>query len=133
MRRRLADLGLPVPDFADLSGDREQARARLVEFGEAHDWEIVLKTVRGGYDGRGVWLLDRRDAALDVSDRISVAIVGDEPVWQAVLEHQGLIMGETLAVQLGAAGGDQVLPGATPMTLSDGLSANVALKKVEPR
>jgi isoleucyl-tRNA synthetase len=75
----------------------------------------------------------RRDAGLDVSDRISVAIVGDEPVWQAVLEHQGLIMGETLAVQLGAAGGDQVLPGATPMTLSDGLSANVALKKVEPR
>lgn len=68
MRRRLADLGLPVPDFADLSGDREQARARLVEFGEAHDWEIVLKTVRGGYDGRGVWLLDRRDAALDVFD-----------------------------------------------------------------
>ena len=73
----------------------------------------------------------RREAGLDVSDRISVAIIGDEPVWQAVLEHQGLIMGETLAVQLGAAGGDQVLPNATPMTLSEGLKASVALKKVD--
>ncbi|MBD2758450.1 isoleucine--tRNA ligase [Yimella sp. cx-573] len=73
----------------------------------------------------------RKDAGLDVSDRISVAIVGDEPVWQAVLEHQGLIMGETLAVQLGAAGGDQTLPGGTAMTLSEGLQASVALKKVD--
>ncbi|GAB3585550.1 isoleucine--tRNA ligase [Calidifontibacter terrae] len=75
----------------------------------------------------------RRDAGLDISDRISLAIVGDEPVWQAVLEHQGLIMGETLAVQLGAAGAGQPLPQGTPMTLSDGLTGSVILKKVQPR
>lgn len=68
MRLRLAQLGLPVPDFADLSGDPAAARERLIGFGEAHDWQIVIKTVRGGYDGRGVWLLDDRDAALAVFD-----------------------------------------------------------------
>ncbi|NHN55896.1 isoleucine--tRNA ligase [Calidifontibacter sp. DB0510] len=72
----------------------------------------------------------RRDAGLDVSDRISLAVVGDDPVWRAVLDHQGLIMGETLAVQLGAAGGDQELPGGTTVALSDGLKATVAVKKV---
>lgn len=68
MRTRLAELGLPVPGFADLSGDREAARARLVEFGEANDWAIVIKAVRGGYDGRGVWLVDGREQALAVFD-----------------------------------------------------------------
>lgn len=69
MRRRLAELGLPVPDFADLGGpDRDAARARLTEFGDTHDWSVVLKAVRGGYDGRGVWLTDTRDEALAVFD-----------------------------------------------------------------
>lgn len=68
MRVRLAELGLPVPDFADLSGDRAAARARLIEFGEANDWAIVVKAVRGGYDGRGVWLVDGAQDALAVFD-----------------------------------------------------------------
>lgn len=69
MRRRLADLGLPVPDFVDLDGDPVAARAALIAFGEAHDWQIVLKAVRGGYDGRGVWLIDGdAHAALSVFD-----------------------------------------------------------------
>ncbi|KSU56839.1 phosphoribosylaminoimidazole carboxylase [Gordonia sp. SGD-V-85] len=68
MRFRLAELGLPVPDFADLSGDRAAARSRLIEFGEANDWAIVVKAVRGGYDGRGVWLVDGADDALAVFD-----------------------------------------------------------------
>lgn len=68
MRGRVTELGLPAPDFADLTDDREQARERLVEFGERHAWSIVLKAIRGGYDGRGVWLLDDRDEALAVFD-----------------------------------------------------------------
>lgn len=68
MRVRLAGLGLPVPDFADLSGDLGIARSRLIEFGERHGWQIVLKTVRGGYDGRGVWIVGDRDAAMSVFD-----------------------------------------------------------------
>ena len=72
MRARLAELGLPVPAFADLSGEVAAARAALIAFGEAHDWQIVLKAVRGGYDGRGVWLIDGdADAALAVFDERS--------------------------------------------------------------
>ncbi len=71
MRRRLAELGLPVPDFVDLDGDRAAARAALIAFGAAHDWQVVLKAVRGGYDGRGVWLIDGdADAALAVFDEL---------------------------------------------------------------
>ncbi|GAA1481813.1 5-(carboxyamino)imidazole ribonucleotide synthase [Gordonia sinesedis] len=68
MRVRLAEIGLPVPDFADLAGDASDARSRLIDFGEEHDWQIVLKTVRGGYDGRGVWIVDDRDTAVAIFD-----------------------------------------------------------------
>lgn len=54
----------------------------------------------------------RRDAKLDVSDRISLTVVGDDDVWQAANEHQGLVMSETLAVQFGAAGAGTALPPA---------------------
>jgi 5-(carboxyamino)imidazole ribonucleotide synthase len=47
MRRRLAALGIPGPRFAEITVPDD-----LVAFGAT----AVLKTVRGGYDGRGVWL-----------------------------------------------------------------------------
>ncbi|MDL9945991.1 5-(carboxyamino)imidazole ribonucleotide synthase [Gordonia sp. ABSL11-1] len=68
MRGRVTELGLPAPDFADLTDEREQARERLIAFGERNGWSIVLKAIRGGYDGRGVWLLDDRYDALAVFD-----------------------------------------------------------------
>ncbi|MEP9392162.1 5-(carboxyamino)imidazole ribonucleotide synthase [Gordonia sp. VNQ95] len=68
MRVRLSQLGLPVPDFADLTGDPDAARALLIDFGERHRWAVVLKAIRGGYDGRGVWILDDREEALAVFD-----------------------------------------------------------------
>lgn len=76
MRQRLAELGLPVPDFADLTAADDDARDRLIAFGEAHRWQIVLKAVRGGYDGRGVWLLDDRAQALAVFDEQRAAGAG---------------------------------------------------------
>ena len=68
MRRRLSELGLPVPDFVDLAGDVAAARESLIAFGEAHDWQVVLKAVSGGYDGRGVWITDDRDETLAAFD-----------------------------------------------------------------
>jgi 5-(carboxyamino)imidazole ribonucleotide synthase len=58
MRRRLADLGVPVPAFAPVTSVEDVA-----EFG----WPCVLKAARGGYDGRGVWLLRSPDDALVAS------------------------------------------------------------------
>ncbi|MBF6544904.1 5-(carboxyamino)imidazole ribonucleotide synthase [Nocardia brasiliensis] len=51
MRLKLSELGLPVPAFTPV-GSVEDA----VRFGDEHGWAVVLKAVRGGYDGRGVWM-----------------------------------------------------------------------------
>jgi isoleucyl-tRNA synthetase len=52
----------------------------------------------------------RRDAGLDVSDRISLTLTGDDEVWAATLAHEKLIMLETLTVQFGSAGPGHTLP-----------------------
>ena len=46
----------------------------------------------------------RRDAGLDISDRISLTVSGDDDVWAATVAHQELIMLETLSTQFGSAG-----------------------------
>jgi 5-(carboxyamino)imidazole ribonucleotide synthase len=53
MRHRLSALGIPAPAYSEIREAGELAR-----FGAEHGWPVVLKAVRGGYDGRGVWLLD---------------------------------------------------------------------------
>jgi 5-(carboxyamino)imidazole ribonucleotide synthase len=60
MRRRLADAGLPGPPWRMISTEEE-----LREFGEQYGWPVVLKTPRGGYDGKGVRLVDKADEAAD--------------------------------------------------------------------
>lgn len=54
-REACAEAGLPIPPFALLSNRHEAA-----EFGRAHGFPFVVKAARGGYDGRGVWVV--RDA-----------------------------------------------------------------------
>lgn len=49
MRQRLSDLGLPVPDWAAVH-HAEELRAFLAD----HGGRAVVKTARGGYDGKGV-------------------------------------------------------------------------------
>ncbi len=58
MRVRLAELGLPVPPFAEVHEVRD-----VLRFGAAHGWPCVLKSIRGGYDGRGVWMLNQPHSA----------------------------------------------------------------------
>ncbi len=56
MRRRLTALGVPGPAWTDLSTS-EGAASELATFGAAVGWPLVLKAARGGYDGRGVWVV----------------------------------------------------------------------------
>jgi 5-(carboxyamino)imidazole ribonucleotide synthase len=56
MRERLGELGAPNPAWRPVT-----APADLIAFGDELGWPVVLKAARGGYDGRGVWLVD--DAA----------------------------------------------------------------------
>lgn len=59
MRRRLAALGVSIPGFAPVG-----SAADVAAFAAGHGWPVVLKAVRGGYDGRGVWMLPAPDDAL---------------------------------------------------------------------
>jgi 5-(carboxyamino)imidazole ribonucleotide synthase len=65
MRDRLAALGLPVPPFTAVSDVDD-----VVRFGDEHGWPCVLKAARGGYDGRGVWLLNGAESARELVPRL---------------------------------------------------------------
>ncbi|KQO62182.1 5-(carboxyamino)imidazole ribonucleotide synthase [Curtobacterium sp. Leaf261] len=60
MRTRLAELGLPVPDWAAVRDADE-----LQQFLDAHGGRVVVKTARGGYDGKGVRVVDSPDQVED--------------------------------------------------------------------
>ncbi|MGW0635103.1 5-(carboxyamino)imidazole ribonucleotide synthase [Nocardia salmonicida] len=67
MRTKLSSLGLPVPAFVEVN-----APADAVAFGDEHGWPFVLKAVRGGYDGRGVWMpADAAEATRLVADQLA--------------------------------------------------------------
>ncbi|MEV4802009.1 5-(carboxyamino)imidazole ribonucleotide synthase [Nonomuraea sp. NPDC049421] len=51
MRERLSAIGVPCPAWR-----RVPSAADATAFAESHGWPVVLKAVRGGYDGRGVWV-----------------------------------------------------------------------------
>ena len=53
MRERLAELGVPVP--------AQRRSSRSVADVEAFGFPCVLKTTRGGYDGKGVWFVRSAD------------------------------------------------------------------------
>ena len=65
MRERLAELGVPVPDWARVVSSEQLAR-----FLADHGGKAVLKTARGGYDGKGVRVV--RDAS-DADDWFAAA------------------------------------------------------------
>ncbi|MGR6901640.1 5-(carboxyamino)imidazole ribonucleotide synthase [Glutamicibacter sp. BSL13] len=63
MRQAIEQLGLPNPRWAKVENVAE-----LIAFGDEIGWPIVLKTPRGGYDGKGVRILDDAQAARDAAD-----------------------------------------------------------------
>jgi 5-(carboxyamino)imidazole ribonucleotide synthase len=68
MREMMAGLGVPGPAFAEVS-----ALEDVTEFAEKHAWPVVLKAAQGGYDGRGVWLLDTAGHAREVVPELLAA------------------------------------------------------------
>ncbi|MBX8692075.1 5-(carboxyamino)imidazole ribonucleotide synthase [Mycobacterium sp. 20091114027_K0903767] len=61
MRRKLKSLGAPVPRFAEITSVEDvEAFAREI------DGPVVIKTVRGGYDGKGVVMADDLASAREV-------------------------------------------------------------------
>jgi 5-(carboxyamino)imidazole ribonucleotide synthase len=64
MREKLSELGIPVPDWARVSSPEE-----LGLFLESHGGQAVVKTPRGGYDGKGVRVVRDAHGADDWFDR----------------------------------------------------------------
>jgi 5-(carboxyamino)imidazole ribonucleotide synthase len=67
MRAKLAELGVPVPPFGVIDcGDAKEPGVVVADavtgFAADHGWPVVVKTARGGYDGRGVWVIDSAEA-----------------------------------------------------------------------
>lgn len=74
MRARLAELGVPCPRNAIVTSAAEV---------EAFGFPCVLKTTRGGYDGKGVWFVrsaDDCDEAFAVATSSGVRILAEELV-----------------------------------------------------
>ncbi|MFZ2176934.1 MAG: 5-(carboxyamino)imidazole ribonucleotide synthase [Rhodococcus sp. (in: high G+C Gram-positive bacteria)] len=78
MRRKLLELGAPVPAYTEVTWAED-----VVKFGAEHGWPVVIKAVRGGYDGRGVWITDDPDEAERIVTRQldhGVALIVEEKV-----------------------------------------------------
>ncbi|MGN6609320.1 MAG: 5-(carboxyamino)imidazole ribonucleotide synthase [Jatrophihabitans sp.] len=74
MRTRLSELGVPCPRWRRI-GSRED----LQSFGDEVGWPLVLKAARGGYDGKGVWVVDRPEDAAELLAS-GTELVGEEKV-----------------------------------------------------
>ena len=75
----------------------------------------------------------RRDAGLDVSDRISLTVTGHQEVWEATVAHQALIVEETLASQFGSAPQLEALPSrgdVVETTVGDGQAVRIKVMKL---
>src|SRR6185437_5107795 len=57
----LSAAGEPQPAWA-----RAESTADVTAFAAEHGWPVVLKTPRGGYDGRGVFMVDDAAQAAEV-------------------------------------------------------------------
>jgi 5-(carboxyamino)imidazole ribonucleotide synthase len=138
MRSRLAELGLPVPRWGriDEPGD-------VADFAAETGWPVVVKAVTGGYDGRGVWLVEGLGAAerlmtaagstaLYVEERVAVrrelaAVVARRPsgevaAWPVVetVQRDG-ICAEVLAPAPGLAPGRAEEARRLAVTIADRL------------
>jgi 5-(carboxyamino)imidazole ribonucleotide synthase len=88
MRERLGRLGAPNPAWRPV-----EQPADLVAFGSEAGWPVVLKASRGGYDGRGVWLVDD---AVQAEELARTLLAGAAPL---IVEERVALRRE-LAVQV---------------------------------
>ncbi len=68
MREALTAAGVPCPLWAEV-----ETPSDVAAFAEQAGWPVVLKTSRGGYDGRGVWVLDDLEAVHDLMTSTTLA------------------------------------------------------------
>ena len=82
MRQRLTELGISCPRWA-----RARTADDVTAFGDEVGWPIVAKTPRGGYDGKGVALIDSATQVGEIAEWLS-------RVGQPGPMHDGLLLEE---------------------------------------
>ncbi|MDO5492547.1 MAG: 5-(carboxyamino)imidazole ribonucleotide synthase [Nesterenkonia sp.] len=81
MRAAVEDLDLPNPQWREVTTAEE-----LTEFGDGVGWPVVLKTSRGGYDGKGVRVIGSAEQVDEAEDwfaratREGVGLLAEEEV-----------------------------------------------------
>jgi 5-(carboxyamino)imidazole ribonucleotide synthase len=87
MRAVLVQAGIPVPAHIVLEVGSQGAASTaakaddaVAHFAEEHGWPLVLKTARGGYDGKGVWVVHDRAEAASVLAPLSGRVLVEEMV-----------------------------------------------------
>jgi 5-(carboxyamino)imidazole ribonucleotide synthase len=66
MRTKLSELDIASPRWAVIDGEES-----LATFAAEVGWPLVLKASSGGYDGKGVWIVESLDAAESVLRELS--------------------------------------------------------------
>jgi 5-(carboxyamino)imidazole ribonucleotide synthase len=108
-RERFAAAGLPVPAHAVVDD-----RAAAERFAADHGWPVVIKRPRGGYDGRGVWLVERPQALSGVWQQAT----GGEPL---LVEAAVAIECELAVLVARRPGGQQVAAPLIETVQDDGM------------
>src|SRR5215207_4783102 len=70
LRRALQEAGEPQPAWTEASTVHE-----VTAFAEDVGWPVVLKTPRGGYDGKGVFVVDGPDRVAELLERHGTLLV----------------------------------------------------------
>ncbi|MEU9122048.1 5-(carboxyamino)imidazole ribonucleotide synthase [Streptomyces sp. NPDC048506] len=78
MRAKLDALGVPCPRHRIVSDPEDVARF-AAELGGSGGFPVILKTVRGGYDGKGVWVV-RSSKEAEEPFRAGVPVLAEEKV-----------------------------------------------------
>lgn len=95
MRRALTDLGIPCPRWSQVDSEPD-AKAFALEVG----YPFILKTSRGGYDGKGVWFVNSE------SD-ISITLENKLPSGSHWLAEEKVNFTRELAAQVARSPSDQ--------------------------
>ncbi len=115
-REQLSAAGFPVPRFRAVASADD-----LVALGDETGWPVVAKAVRGGYDGRGVWVLDDAAAARALVDELT-----DTDTELLAEEHLDLELELAVAVAR-RPGGDQVRYPVTETVQEDGICVELVV------
>ncbi|MFI0739781.1 5-(carboxyamino)imidazole ribonucleotide synthase [Streptomyces sp. NPDC021100] len=75
MRAKLTEIGVPCPRHRIVADPADVERFAA----EGDGFPVVLKTVRGGYDGKGVWVV-RDSAGAEDAFRAGVPVLAEEKV-----------------------------------------------------